>query len=333
MPGHRRALPAAPVWALAVLAGFLQVGGSTGAARFHGGSIDPWGYALLLVGPVAIVALARWRFAALGVAIIAAVVYAALGQPVGPIFGAPIAALLVEVIRSRRERWAAARREAGLARDREAARERVAIARDLHDVIGHSLSLINVQAGVALHLLDEQPDHARPALQTIKSVSHDALEEVRVVLDTLRDPGSATRSPAPTLLDVPALVEQTEQGPVAWTLAVTGSRGAVTSAVDTAAYRVVMEAMTNVRRHSSATRARIEIAYDEGGVGVRVTDNGRPEARRPDDPGAAIGLGLVGMRERVAALGGRLDAGPRPTGFTVEARFPRSTDQTTSEAP
>ena len=237
----------------------------------------------------------------------------------------------MEVLRGRRERRTAARREATLARDRAAARERVAIARDLHDVLGHSLSLINVQAGVALHLLEQHPENARPALQTIKQTSHDALEEVRAVLETLRDPGAAARVPTQTLLDVPALVEQNAAEPVAWTLQVTGTRGAVPSAVDSAAYHVVLEGMTNVRRHSSATRARVEVTYDPAGVRVRVTDNGRP----PDQLRVAHspGTGLVGMRERAAALGGRLEAGPGPTGFVVDATFPLTDRTPTPEAP
>ncbi len=326
-----RWVPAPPVWVFAVLAAFVQLGGSTGAAHYRGGTIDHWGYLLLLVGPVAIVALHRWRFVALGVAILAALVYVTLSYPVGPIFAAPLAALIVEVVRGRRERRAAARREAELDRDRAAARQRVAIARDLHDVLGHSLSLINVQAGVALHLLEQHPENARPALQTIKQTSHDALEEVRTVLETLRDPGAAARAPTQTLLDVPALVEQDATSPlvpVAWTLQVSGTRGAVPSAVDSAAYHVVLEGMTNVRRHSSATRARVEITYGEDHLRVRVTDNGRPTAATHTP-----GTGLVGMRERTAALGGRLEAGPGPTGFVVDATFPLTDPTATPEAP
>jgi len=303
-----------------VVVAVVQVIGSVGAARWHHASLTPFAVALLLVGPAAIAGLRRWPLAPVAVSIAAAVTYASLDFPIGPIFVAPVAALWLEFIRSRLDRWAAMRREQALARDRQATEERVAIARELHDVIGHSLSLINVHAGVALHLLEGHPENARPALTTIKAVSHDALEEVRLVLDTLRGPGNtATRAPAPTLADVDALIAQSEQDTTRFDLTVGGIRGHIPVAVDAAGYRVVQEAMTNVRRHAQAAHAHVKIGYEAASVSIHVADDGRGSS-------APEGSGLVGMRERVGALGGTFHAGSRSVGgFEVFAQIPWQT--------
>jgi signal transduction histidine kinase len=310
-----------PPVAVAVVVAFVQVIGSAGAARGqHHASLTPIAVALLLVGPAAIAGLRRRPLAPVAVSIAAAVTYALLDFPIGPLFVAPVAALWLEFIRSRHDRRDAIRRENALARDRQATEERVAIARELHDVIGHSLSLINVHAGVALHLLEDHPENARPALTTIKAVSHDALEEVRLVLDTLRGPGNAaTRAPAPTLADVDALIAQSEQDTTRFDLTVDGVRGHLPVAVDAAGYRVVQEAMTNVRRHAQAAHALVKIGYDAASVSVHVTDDGGGSS-------APEGSGLVGMRERVGALGGTFRAGSRNGGgFEVFARIPWQT--------
>jgi signal transduction histidine kinase len=303
-----------------VVVAVVQVIGSVGAARWHQASLTPFAVALLLVGPAAIAGLRRWPLVPVAVSIAAAVTYASLDFPIGPIFVAPVAALWLEFIRTRLDRWAAMRREQALARDRQATEERVAIARELHDVIGHSLSLINVHAGVALHLLEGHPENARPALTTIKAVSHDALEEVRLVLDTLRGPGNnATRAPAPTLADVDALIAQSEQDTTRFDLAVDGIRGHIPVAVDAAGYRVVQEAMTNVRRHAQAAHAHVKIGYEAASVSIHVADDGRGSS-------APEGSGLVGMRERVGALGGTFHAGSRSGGgFEVFAQIPWQT--------
>ena len=320
MSGARWSRGGPPPVAVAVVVAVVQVIGSVGAARWHHASLTPFAVALLLVGPAAIAGLRRWPLAPVAVSIAAAVTYASLDFPIGPIFVAPVAALWLEFIRSRLDRWAGMRREQALARDRQATEERVAIARELHDVIGHSLSLINVHAGVALHLLEGHPENARPALTTIKAVSHDALEEVRLVLDTLRGPGNtATRAPAPTLGDVDALIAQSEQDTTRFDLGVDGIRGHIPVAVDAAGYRVVQEAMTNVRRHAQAAHAHVKIGYEAASVSIHVTDDGRGSS-------APEGSGLVGMRERVGALGGTFHAGSRSgPGFEVFAQIPWQT--------
>ena len=315
-PGGSPPFPVTTVVA-AVVAG-VQLVGCLGAARAAHAPLPLPAVALLLAGPAALATLHRYRLAPMAVALAATAAYLLLDYPLGPVFAAPVASLWLEFVRGRRERWASARREAQLARDRRATEERVAVARELHDVIGHSLSLINVQAGVALHLLETHPENARPALSAIKAVSHEALEEVRLVLDTLRDPtGAPARSPAPTLADLPALVERAGSDSTRWTLEVRGTRGQLPAAVDTAAYRVVQEAMTNVRRHARAAHASVTVSYGDQEVAVRVADDG---AGATAD--VAEGAGMTGMRERVTAVGGTFRAGPGPRGYAVSAHLP-----------
>jgi signal transduction histidine kinase len=224
-----------------------------------------------------------------------------------------------ELYRVRREQIARDRRERAEAEHRKADEERLRIARELHDVLAHSISVINVQAGVALALIDERPEQARTALVTIKAASKEALGEVRQVLSTLRAPGEAPRSPAPGLDRLPELVEQAGSAGLRAEVTVEGARTPLPPGVDLAAFRIVQEALTNIVRHSGARAARIRLAYRPGRVDVRVEDDG-PAVAGGDTGG---GNGLVGMRERAVALGGTLEAGPRPDGgFRIHAVLP-----------
>ncbi len=311
-------MPAVP---LALVALAVQLGGSWGRAHSEGRTLGSGSVALLVVGPLAVAALSRWPLVPLAVSIVAALAYVATGAPVGPVFAAPVAALLVEGFRRRSERFAAVREERARRSERARTDERMAMARDLHDALGHSLTLINVQAGAALHTFDRDPENARQALTTVKAESHRALEEVRRVLDAVRDPAvAAAVRPGPGLADVPGLVAADPS--FAWELAVAnGSADGLPVAVDAAAYRVVQEAMTNVRRHSGARHARIEVSRTESRLSVRVTDPGAEGAAI--DTAETSGTGLVGMRERVERLGGTLEVGPRPGGgYRVSATFP-----------
>ncbi|MBT2508460.1 sensor histidine kinase [Streptomyces sp. ISL-98] len=224
-----------------------------------------------------------------------------------------------ELVRVRREQWARERVERQAAEKRRADEERLRIARELHDVLAHSISVINVQAGVGLALLDTDPEQARTALTTIKSASKEALGEVRQVLDTLRTPGEAPRSPAPGLDRLPELVEQASGAGLTVEIETEGVRAALPPGTDLAAFRIVQEALTNVVRHSGSRTARVRLAYAPGRLDLRIDDEG------PATGGHAggSGNGLVGMRERAAALGGTIEAGPRPDGgFRVEATLP-----------
>jgi signal transduction histidine kinase len=186
-----------------------------------------------------------------------------------------------------------------------------------------------VQAGVALHLLDERPDQARPALAAIKDASKEALGELRSVLDVLRrseDGSTAPRAPTAGLRDLPGLVERTRAAGLDVTLDVSGGARSVAAGVDLAAFRIVQEALTNVVRHADTSRARVRLDYGDDELTVQVDDDGRvtaPAMTGTGDTTDGAGKGIAGMRERVLALGGSFEAGPRPgRGFRVRARFP-----------
>lgn len=230
-----------------------------------------------------------------------------------------------ELGRVRREQWARERAERARAAERRADEERLRMARELHDVLAHSISVINVQAGVGLALLDSDPEQARTALTTIKAASKEALGEVRQVLGTLRAPGEAPRAPAPGLDRLPELVEQARSAGLAVEVTTEPGAAAGTSAdtlppgVDLAAFRIVQEALTNVVRHSGSRHARVLVRHEAAALTLRIDDDG--PATGADAGGS--GNGLAGMRERAAALDGTIEAGPRPDGgFRVTAVLP-----------
>jgi signal transduction histidine kinase len=215
-------------------------------------------------------------------------------------------------------------------RRRQASEERLRIARELHDVLGHHLSLINVQAGVGLHLMDDRPEQARTALTAIKQASAEALREVRSVLGALRpDDESPPRAPAPGLsgddsdpiAGLRALVSDVTAAGLPVLLDIGGRAEPLPAEVDRAAYRIVQEALTNVRRHAGVgATATVRLAYGADEVVVAVADDGAAGA-----PAGSFtpGTGIVGMRQRVEALGGEFRAAPGSDGgFEVYARFP-----------
>jgi signal transduction histidine kinase len=225
-----------------------------------------------------------------------------------------------EIARSKRERHLEqerAEREKAVA---QAGQERLLIARELHDVLAHNVSLINVQAGVALHLLDEQPERARPALEAIKDASSETLREMRSVLDILRRPGEQPpRSPAAGVGGLEELIARTQAAGISVDARVSGSARGLPASVDLAVYRIVQEALTNVARHAHPAAALVRLAYTDDSIEIVVEDDGL-RARELNGYG---GNGIAGMRERVAALGGDFSAGPRPdVGFQVRARLP-----------
>ncbi|MGW8761224.1 sensor histidine kinase [Streptomyces sp. NPDC055815] len=224
-----------------------------------------------------------------------------------------------EVVRVRREQWAQQRAERAAAERRRADEERLRIARELHDVLAHSISVINVQAGVGLALLDSDPEQARTALTTIKAASKEALGEVRQVLDTLRTPGEAPRAPAPGLDRLSELVEQAAAAGLTVTVSTSGPPAALPPGADLAAFRIVQEALTNVVRHSGSRTARVRIGNGPGHLELTVDDDGPATGTEA----GGSGNGLAGMRERAAALGGTIEAGARPDGgFRVHAVLP-----------
>ncbi len=230
-------------------------------------------------------------------------------------------ATVAELLRFRAERVAAHRAAAEEAVRRKADEERLRMARELHDILAHSISLIHVQAGVALALIDDQPEQARTALVTIKAASKEALGEVRQVLGTLRTPGTAApRSPAPGLDRLAELTTQAAHAGLEVTVRELGERAELPAGTGLAAFRLVQEALTNVIRHSTARRAEVLLDWTTPDtLLLRVDDPGPAGAA---DAGGS-GNGLAGMRERVAALHGTLETGPREGGgFRVLARLP-----------
>jgi signal transduction histidine kinase len=233
-----------------------------------------------------------------------------------------------ELVRNRRA-FAQASRQRAIEEQRsqrEAARrrateERLGIARELHDVLGHSLSLINVQAGVALELMDRRPEQARTALTAIKQTSKEALVDVQSVLASLRAPGEeAPRAPVPGIKNLNDLVRRAEAAGLAVGVEQPEELPSLPANVDGAVYRIVQEALTNVVRHADATAVTIRICRDEGDLVVVVDDDGDGG---PGSSAAGGGNGIRGMRDRAAALGGQVTAGPRPgRGFRVHARLP-----------
>jgi signal transduction histidine kinase len=254
----------------------------------------------------------------------------------------PLVGAASEVARGRLDRRAerahAAREEAR----RRASEERLLVARELHDVLAHNISLINVQSGMALHVLDERPEQVRPALEAINEASEEALGELRSVLDVLgrglgedgaRGQSGAWSPRAPTagLRDLDGLVRRARAAGLDVELAVEGEARPMPAGVDLAAFRIVQEALTNVVRHAGGdARATVRLAYAPAELVVQVDDDGqgtarsRPPADSQQTPtGRFAGRGVAGMGERVHALGGTFAAGPRPgRGFRVRARFP-----------
>lgn len=233
-----------------------------------------------------------------------------------------LAALVIaaEAARIRRERVTHAQTASRLVAQRRVSEQRLQMAREVHDLIGHTISVINVQAGVGLDLIDTQPEHARAALAAIKQLSKESLDELRHTLGALRSgEEGAPRAPAAGLDRLPDLVSLTEAAGVQITTEVLGHPRVIPAAVDLAAYRIVQEALTNVVRHAGPTRAAVRLEYGERDLQIDVEND---SARTPRNIHGS-GSGISGMRERVSALGGDLDARPRACGaFGVHAVLP-----------
>jgi signal transduction histidine kinase len=203
--------------------------------------------------------------------------------------------------------------------------ERLRLARELHDVVAHAMSVIAVQSGVGAHVANTQPKEAAKALAAIEATSRAALEELRRLLGVLRqaDGPQGDLAPVPGLADLEGLLAEVAKAGLAVKLRVNGTRPPLPAGVDLSAYRIVQEALTNVVKHAGSARAQVVIGYGEQDVKVEVTDDGRGAAPSTGEGRAGTGHGLIGMRERVAAFGGDLEAGPGPDGgFRVAARLP-----------
>jgi signal transduction histidine kinase len=203
--------------------------------------------------------------------------------------------------------------------------ERLRLARELHDVVAHAMSVIAVQSGVGAHVADTQPEEAAKALAAIEATSRAALTELRRLLGVLRQDSEprGDLAPVPGLADLDSLLAEVARAGLAVRLRVEGAPSQLPAGVDLSAYRIVQEALTNVVKHAGPARAQVTIRYREKDVTVEVTDDGRGVMALAGDGRVGTGHGLIGMRERVAAFGGDLEVGPDPGGgFRVAARLP-----------
>lgn len=310
----------APVAVLAVT-GLCAVG-------YQAAGFDVLAIAYLFAVYAAVRAGHRWVTAAVSVVVVLAtsVVALASGEPVGEaiqqargileIAWLIAAAMAGEALRQAERRADEAERTREETARRRADEERLHIARELHDSLTHQISIIKLQAEVAVHLAHKRNEQVPEALLAIREAGREASRELRATLEALRDDD---RTPPHGLDHVPDLVRRARAAGLDATLTVEGERHDVPAEVDRTAYRVVQESLTNVARHASATTASVRIGYRPGALAIRVDDDGGavPETV------AVAGVGLLGMHERVAALGGSLRAAPRGEGgFRVEAELP-----------
>ncbi|MEU3735882.1 histidine kinase [Streptomyces sp. NPDC032198] len=229
----------------------------------------------------------------------------------------------VDAIRERAERAERTREEEAR---RRVAEERLRIARDLHDVVAHHIALVNVQAGVAAHVMDKRPDQAKEALSHVRDASRSALNELRATVGLLRQTGDpeAPTEPAPGLARLDDLVETFRHAGLPVAVAVGDTVTDLPAGVDLAAYRIIQEALTNVQKHAGAG-AKAEVSVIRVGPNAEVTilDDGGGEKKEQGGASDGGGHGLLGMRERVSAVSGRCTAGPRyGGGFRVHAILP-----------
>jgi signal transduction histidine kinase len=240
----------------------------------------------------------------------------------------------VHAIRERAERAERTREEEAR---RRVAEERLRIARDLHDVVAHHIALVNVQAGVASHVMDKRPDQAKEALSHVREASRTALDELRATVGLLRQSGDpeAPTEPAPGLARLDELADTFRNAGLPVEIARADDGTTLPAALDLAAYRVIQEALTNVRKHAGdGAKAEVSVVRVGAYMEITVLDDGTGEDTGPADAGGPGGHGLLGMRERVTAVGGALTAGPRyGVGFRVHAILPLMNHATTAGEP
>ncbi|MFD6328045.1 sensor histidine kinase [Streptomyces niveus] len=246
-----------------------------------------------------------------------------------------MAGVLGHSVRNRRAYLAAVEeraRRAEESRDGEARRrvaeERVRIARELHDLVAHQITLANAQATVAAHLFDIRPEQTRKSLSELVETTSHALDELRSTVGLLRQSGDTAgpAEPAPGLSRLPALLASFRGAGLEVSVEQEGTARPLAPGVDLTAYRIVQEALTNVTKHAATGTARVHLAWNRDRVTITVADDGEGATGRPGAvavPGRSAGYGLIGMRERATAAGGQLSAGRRPEGgFLVSAELP-----------
>ncbi|NEA78093.1 sensor histidine kinase [Actinospica acidiphila] len=243
-----------------------------------------------------------------------------------------LAGLIGHAVRTRRAYLAAVEERARRAEEsrelearRRVAEERVRIARELHDLVAHQITLANAQATVAAHFFDSRPEQTRVSLRELVETTGHALDELRATVGLLRQTGdtAAPDGPAPGLDRLPDLLESFRRAGLEVSVREEGAARALPPGVDLTAYRIVQEALINVTKHAAGRGARVGLDWGGGRLTVTISDDGGAAAGPPALSDRPPGYGLIGMRERAAAVGGELTAGPRPEGgFLVTARLP-----------
>jgi len=337
----RRRFPAAVLGIVTVAVGFINGAGGPPTVGVVGGGL------LVLAVPLAVYPVAlgsRRRRAVLEIgAAVVAIEVGALVAWGGPDWDALLPGLALAAVgwlaavntRTRRayvdgvvERAAAREREREERARRASTDERLRIARELHDVVAHAMSIIAIRSGVARMALQTRPQEAGEALGIIEDTSRQALQELRSIVGVLRgaETGStpAQREPAPRLADLEQLLTQIGEAGVPVHLRVEGEPRRLPPGMDLCAYRIVQEALTNVVRHAAPATAELILCYLPAEITIEITDNGQssPRASTSGQSANGSGHGLIGMRERVALYGGKLQAEATPTGFHVLARIP-----------
>ena len=306
----------------------LHVDGSAGATAVIAPAVALYSLALRR-GAVARTVAAAAAIAAVVLADVLSSDSLTLLQTLAHVLLVAIPLLIADVHRTRhanvellRERLELAERTREQEAERRAEQERLRIARDLHDVIAHTLTTINVQASTAAQLLDRNPAHVQSALATIEDASRNAIDELRAILGVLRgaEDSDAPLRPAPGLDDVADLVRRTRDDGVDARIEVVGERPQrVPEAVSLAAYRIVQESLTNARRHAAGAPVRVTLLFEPDLLEVAI-ENGAGADRATN--GRGPGIGIMGMTERAAAVGGSVSARPLPSGFRVDAELP-----------
>jgi signal transduction histidine kinase len=240
----------------------------------------------------------------------------------GPFLVGRIVNARILLARELREKAARLEREQQESAKLAVAEERARIAREMHDVVAHNLSVMVVQSSAARRMIDRNPERAQEALTSVEHTGREALTEMRRMLDMLRgDDEDVALAPQPSIDELDALLDRAREAGLDVDLEVEGERRRVQSSVDLSTFRIVQEALSNTIQHAGAAHAHVRLRYGQSEVEVDVTDDGR--GARPPEVANGSGHGLVGMRERVAMLGGSLEAGYRADGgFEVRATLP-----------
>jgi signal transduction histidine kinase len=321
-------------WPLPVLGVVTAVAGIFAAA---GAATLPFGLLLGLSLYFAVLELPRPRSIALAVAVAAAlavaVVYSAFtgaytylaAETVEYFVPLTGAWFIADSVAARRRYQAGLAAQAERERAAEVREERVRIAREMHDVVAHALAVITVQAGVGRCLAGKLPEDVSAAFGSIETIGRTAQDELRVVLGLLRDEGAGTAplAPAPRLIDVRDLADTVRASGIPVELRMDGTDRRLSPSLELSIYRVVQEALTNVVKHAPGAQVVAELTVSAGKVRLDVRDDGGPGSGQAPQAGLGTGLGIVGMRERIGAFGGRLVAGPADGGgFRVTAEVP-----------